>query len=271
MLSTARADEPDESKPAAEATAAAGQGADQLTLPKGRVLLNAFVEINLSADFVGKPISLSPDVWYGVTPDITAGLVHSSVGASGFIGGVGDSLCLTGVDNGCSDLYKNVGVDVRYRLKNGPLAYAADGGLYVSSFDPVTLALKAGGVVRWHEGPLAVEAAPNLFVGLTERTQNQMVGGAVVEVTSNGEVLNLPVAAIYTLAPKIDLAAQTGVVLPFENTGDNYRVPFSVGGNFQVNEALSVTAAFSLLAVVGGGAATGFDARTFTLGGTYAF
>ncbi|HEU4729619.1 MAG TPA: hypothetical protein VFT22_17105 [Kofleriaceae bacterium] len=271
MLSTARADEPEESKPAAEASATAGEGADQLTLPSGRLLLNAFVEINLSTDLAFKPVSLSPDLWYGATPDITVGLIHSSVGASGFIGGVGDSLCLTGTDNGCSDLYKNVGLDVRYKLKNGQLAYAVDGGLYVTSFDPLVLALKAGGVARWHQGPLAVETAPNLFVGLTNRTTNQMAGGVTVEVTTNGEVFNLPVAAIYTVAPKIDVDAQTGVVLPFENTGDTYRVPFSIGGHFHVNESLNINAAFTLLAVVGGGSQTGFDGRTFTLGGTYAF
>src|SRR3954470_25033757 len=105
LSSTARA-EPDETEP--RAAAATADGADQLTLPKGRVLLDAFVEINLSTDQAFKPVSLSPDIWYGATDDVTVGLVHSGVGRSGFIGGIADSLCLTGSDNGCSDVYNEV-------------------------------------------------------------------------------------------------------------------------------------------------------------------
>jgi hypothetical protein len=69
-------------------------GPDQLTMPKGKLLVDAFVELNLSKDNAFKPVSISPDVWYGVTNDLTLGLVHSSIGATGVIGGVGDALCI---------------------------------------------------------------------------------------------------------------------------------------------------------------------------------
>ena len=175
-----------------------------MTLPKGRVLLDAFFEINLASGAEFKPFSLSPDVWYGATDDITVGLVHSAVGTSGFIGGTGESLCLAGTGGGCADVYHNVGVDVRYKLKTGMLAYAAEGGLYA-------------------------------------------------------------------ITPKISAALQLGVFLPFENTDTTYRIPLSIGGHYQVNESINVNLAFSLPAVAGGGLVTGFDARTITLGGTYAF
>src|SRR5215510_14579538 len=115
--------EPD-AKPAAMATAGA-EGTDQLTLPKDRLVLDAFIEANLSSDAVFKPFSISPDLWYGATDDITVGLVHSAVGRSGIIGaggavaGAGNALCLAGTDNGCPDVYPGFGLDARYKLKTG--------------------------------------------------------------------------------------------------------------------------------------------------------
>ncbi|MEO8550334.1 MAG: hypothetical protein ABI678_10180, partial [Kofleriaceae bacterium] len=40
---------------------------DGFTLPKGKLALDAFVEMNLSKDAAFKPVSLAPDLWYGVT------------------------------------------------------------------------------------------------------------------------------------------------------------------------------------------------------------
>jgi len=256
MLSTARADDDTESKPAAEATASA-DGGDQLTLPKGRLLLNGFLEVNLNE--IGKPISLSPDIWYGVTDDITVGLVHSSVGSSGFIGGVGTSLCLTGADNGCANLYSNVGADIRYKLKSGMLAYAVDAGVFVADVNAssITLAAKLGAVARWHSGPLAVEVQPNVFIGVTNRD-------------ATVDTINLPATALYTVAPKIDVAGQIGFVLPLKNTGDAYALPLSIGAFYHVNESLTANAALSFPRLIAASSG-GIDVRTLTLGGTYAF
>ena len=74
-------------------------------LGQGRLLLSGFVEIGLNNGAAFKPISITPDIWYGVTDEITAGLVHSGTGLSGFLGSQGDALCLTGTDNGCAKFY----------------------------------------------------------------------------------------------------------------------------------------------------------------------
>ncbi|HZJ66624.1 MAG TPA: hypothetical protein VFD36_24125, partial [Kofleriaceae bacterium] len=103
----AQPDPDSEAKPEA-GPAAGADGADQLTLPKGRLLLDASLIASLVSGAEFKPFSLSPDVWYGVTDDITAGLVHSGVGTTGFIGSAGESLCVSGSAN-CGDLYKNAG------------------------------------------------------------------------------------------------------------------------------------------------------------------
>ncbi|HEY0482669.1 MAG TPA: hypothetical protein VGD37_34340 [Kofleriaceae bacterium] len=271
-LLAARANAQPQTEPEGEAKPAAGDtgtdGAAQLTLPKGRLVLDVFVPIGLSTGAAFKPISISPDVWYGATPDLTVGLVHSSVGASGFIGGVGTSLCLSGTANGCPDVYRGFGLDARYKLKTGMFAWAADGGLFFSHLsDPLLLSLKLGAVGRWESGKLAVELQPNLFIGVTNRSQTV----AMVDVTTNPDILSIPVTVLYAVTPMISVSGQVGVSLPLENAGDNYAIPLSIGGHYHVNESLNVTLAFSLLRLAAGADPKGFDARSLTLGGTYAF
>jgi hypothetical protein len=270
MLFAARAhaqpDPDSETKPLdAAAAAAGGEGGEQLTLQKGRLVVNAYVGIGLSNGAAFKPISLSPDIWYGVTDDITAGVVHSTVGTSGFMGGAGigaalggPSLCLTGSSSGCPDIYNNVDIEGRYRLKMGSIALAADGGVVLENvLHSLGLGVKLGAVARWHQGPLAIEASPNVNIQLTNRG-------------TPADFLNLPATVLYTLSPAITLAGQTGFFIPFESTGDFYAIPLSVGAFYHVNDQLNVTAAFSLpllIAASGGG----IDARSLTLGGSYAF
>jgi hypothetical protein len=267
-LSIARADEP-EAMPGAEPhaeTMAASSGGAQVVLPKGRLVLDAYIPINLSADAVGKPISISPDLWYGVTDDITVGLIHSGLGRTGVMGSVGTALCLTGSDNGCAKVYDNAGVEVRYKLKSGPLAYAVDGGLHASSFDPFTLSLKVGLVGRWAKDKIAVDFAPNVSIGLTERSQD-VLG---VSITTNPDVLSIPVTGSYEVAPKAAVSLQVAPVIPFEDTGDTWSVPLSIGGHYAVNESLTATLAFTFPRLIAGSSGSA-DYRVITLGGTYAF
>jgi hypothetical protein len=259
--------DPDAKPPDAEATAGA-EGNDSLTLPKGRVVIDAYLAINLSTDAAFKPVSISPDIWYGATDDITVGLVHSGVGQSGFIGNPVRSLCLTGADNFCPDVYINGGIDGRYKLKSGgPLVYAADAGLYVNHFsDPFQLGVKLGVIGRWHQDKIAIEAAPNLQFGLFGRSVTG--GGVTIDIAS--DFLYLPATVLYALNPMITLAAQTGLALPFQNTGDTYFVPLSIAGFYRVNESLNVSLTFSLPRLIGGGSGNGIDGRVLTLGGSYA-
>jgi hypothetical protein len=253
----------------AAAASAGGEGGEQLTLQKGRLVVNAYLGIGLSDGAAFKPISISPDVWYGVTDDITAGVVHSAVGTTGFIGGVGESLCISGSEN-CGDLYKNAGVEARYKLKMGGIALAVDGGLYSGHVtDLKLLELKVGAVGRWRQGPLAVEAAPNLLIAVTDRSSSTTVNGVTI-TSGNSDTLNLPGTVLYTLNPMITLAAQSGLILPLENTGDAYAVPLSVGAFYRVNDQLNVTAAFSLPRLIAASSG-GIDVRSLTLGGSYAF
>jgi len=242
-------------------TMAPGEGlpagaTEQFTLPRGTLFLDAFLEINLSSDAAFKPVSLAPDLWYGVTDDLTLGIVHSSNGATGIIGGVGDALCLTGKDNGCASFYPGLGIDARYRLKG---AFAFDGGLYVRDFDPFALAIKVGVVGRLRVSKLAIDVQPNLFLGLTERD------------SGNKELLTIPVTASYPVAPRLALYLQPALSTPFSDGRELWRLSLALGARFRVNDHLDLGLAFALPLLAGGPDGTGADFRTLTLGAGYAF
>lgn len=262
--SPAFAQESDEPPPPPEVKEAGEPEGERVVLPTKRLYAQAAIEINLSKESAGKPFSLSPDVYYGVNRDLTVGLIHSARGSTGFIGGVGTSLCFT---SAC-DVYSNVGLEGRYHLKSGNVSAAASFGLFAGDFDPFRLALKLGAIGRYRPSPtskLAVDFAPSLVFGLTEREPVMM------DAAGNKEVFAVPVTVLYTVTPQIVAMGQLGLILPFENAGDLYAVPFSLGASYAVDKQLSVDAAFSLPALLGGGEANGFDVRSFTIGGGYAF
>lgn len=242
-------------------------------LPKGKLLLDAYLEMSLSATDMAtgagvfKPVSLTPDLWYGLTDDWTLGLVHSTTGATGFIGNVGDSLCLTGTTNGCASFYPDVGIDARYRLMR-PLAL--DVGVYAIDTSPFQLALKAGISGRWVFGKLLFEAQPNFFVGVVGRQPTKLVAGMTVPAgPPNTEQLNIPLTLGFLATPRLEFALQTGVVLPFTDTGTTWAIPVAIAGRFAITPHFGLGLAFAFPDLFGGASTTNF--RTLTLGGTYAF
>ena len=125
--------------------------APRLTVPAHRYVVSGLLVVSLSKDAAFSPVSVAPDVWYGVTDKLTVGLVHSSRALGGFLGGAGDALCLTGTGGGCRGFYDHAGLLVRQHLVDGPLTVAFDGGLVARSFDPFALTLKVGAAARWQQ------------------------------------------------------------------------------------------------------------------------
>ena len=255
----------DEPPPPPEKPVAAGPTGERVVLPAKRLYAQAMLELELGKDTAFDPVSFAPDLFYGVTNDLTVGLVHSSLGGLGIIGGTGSSLCFT---SKC-DIYNGFGLDGRYQFTTGKVSAAANFGLYAGELDPFRLAVKLGVIGRYRPSPsskLAVDFAPSLFLGLTER-EPAMMGGE-----TNKEVLVVPGTVIYAVTPQLAAMLQTGVVLPFADAGARFFVPLSLGASFAVNKQISAQAAFSLLRLLGGDAnPSGFDARSFTIGGGYAF
>ncbi len=215
----------------------------------------AHVDINLSKDAAFKPVSLAPDVWYGVTETLTIGLTHSGLASAGFWGGAGAGICLTGEDNGCPNTLSNTALQARYDLSSALAGLALEGGLILRDFDPFVLGGKVGAVWGKDLGSLQLAIAPNLQFGLTERDDG------------NKEVLNIPVSVMFALSEMVVVGAQTGVSLPLSDTGDTWRLPLSLVGQALLSEKYYAFGAFTLTSLAGGELlSTGFDNRVLTLG-----
>ena len=87
--------------------------------PAGMVSARVLLDINLSADRAGKPISLAPDLYYSATDRLQIGLLHT--GPMGWQTRPGAGLCLTGESNGCPKFYDNIGFDLMYGLDFGQM------------------------------------------------------------------------------------------------------------------------------------------------------
>ncbi len=256
-------------------TAPEATASEQLNLPKGQLLIDGFVTVNLSSDSsgnseVGKPISLTPDIWYGVTDDITIGLVHS-FGETGLLVGItGNSLCLTGTGGGCPNFYSERRRGCSLQALKAPLSL--DVGLFVESFSPnFDMGIKIGVDGRWRFGKAAIEVQPNLFIELTDRQSGADTTGVTVAVAGNEERLAIPVTGSYTVVPNLDIMLQLGLLLPFDGAGHFFQIPLSIGARYAINPKLSLGLMFSLPALAGGDELdTGADGRVLTLGGTYA-
>jgi hypothetical protein len=240
----------------------------RMTLPEGRLLVQASIEMNLSTDLAFKPVSLSPDVWYGLTDDISLGLTHSGNGTAGFYGGVSDSLCLVGDSNGCGGVYRNVSLLGRYSLIDTGLGLAAQGGLVVSDIDPFTFGIQLGAVGRWESRPIAVVFHPNVYIGLNRRE-----GDAMLNIAGNSGTLALPVAVMYDVMPALAVGLQTGLTMGFDDVATQWVVPVSLGGRYEVMPGAWAELVFSLPIVVTGAdpAPGAFDTRVLTLGGGTVF
>jgi hypothetical protein len=232
-----------------------GGAAHGLTLPKGKIAIHGVVEVNMSKDAVGKPFSIAPDIWYGVSDKLTVGVVHSGFGATGFLGGVGNGLCLAGEEKGCAEVYDNVGFEGKFSLKAEPnMSLAAVGGVHLLTLsDPMFADLKLGLAGAWRSGKISVMFAPSIFIGLTERDFNK-------------EILFIPVGAMFAANPKLAVGAQTGIAGPLDGFGDAYIVPLSLGGHYAVSDKVMVGAAFSFLNIAGKESSADFRALNLMLG-----
>lgn len=126
-----------------------------LTLPAGRLNLALNAEVEATAEAFGKPTSLSPDLSYGVTDDLTVSLAHSTFMLTGFRGAAGKGLCVTGTDNGCAHAYNNVGIEGLYTLARGDMAVALNAGVHATDLEAGFYVAKLGAKVRHVHGALS--------------------------------------------------------------------------------------------------------------------
>lgn len=224
---------------------AAAPPAPGLTLPTGKINVAVNLELNMSADKVGKPISIAPDVSYGVTPDLTVAVVHSRYALTGFRASAGGGVCVTGTDNGCANVYDNVGLEGWYSVARGPTAAAVGGGVHAMSLDAGFYDLKVGAKVRHVMGKVGVHVMPTVLIAMTKREE----GG----VRLSRDSLWIPVLATYKATPEVTVGVGTGLkALDLSAFGDSWEVSLGAVCTYALDPATTVGASWIFGKVLAG-------------------
>lgn len=238
--------------------AAAQSPRPALTLPQGKVSVTATLEVNLSADAVAEPLSIAPDVSYGLLDELTVSLIHSSYAINGFRAAAGRGLCVTGKDGGCPNIYDDVGVTAQYSLLRGDLAVAAEAGLIAMSLDAGFYDAKLGARLRWKSGKVTAVVLPNVLLALTKRDEP-------APAVSNQDSLWIPLVVSYQVIEPLSLGAAVGFKTPLENVGDSWLISAGVVAGYKLAPSLSLGASLIFGRLVGASAypddAKGLDYR----------
>ncbi|MEZ4398919.1 MAG: hypothetical protein R3B06_02815 [Kofleriaceae bacterium] len=220
--------EPTTNAPAGEQAVVRG-----IQAPAGMLAARIALDISMSKARFGKPISIMPDIFYGVTDRLQVGLVHS--GPMGWQTRPGAGLCLTGTDNGCPHVYDNVGADVMYGLLYGDqLHLSAHGSLYVTSIDAGWVMAAVGATAKLHlSDSAALSADPQLGIQLADRDLLD-------------DQLYVPVELQYQLAAPTSVKLLTGVSGGLQHLGDTYQVPVGIGVVQNLTPAVDIGARVSI-------------------------
>lgn len=202
----------------ASATAARADATDLVTRPlvlaAGQVEAQLTAEINLERRRVGRPLSLAPDLWYGVTARWTVGVIHSNHSVDR-IDPVA-TLCVRQLANQCDRVYLGSGVEARWRWRDGALSVAPRGRLLVRDVDPVKPAVTVGALVRWTRGRFALTSDPTLRIGLANRD------------LGNRDALVVPIWVGAQPTCRWLIALHTGIDGELATWRDGWHVPFAL-------------------------------------------
>jgi len=167
-----------------------------LVLDEHQVDAQLVGELNLAPGLFAEPVSLAPDVWFGVLPQLTVGLVHSHPSVDRFTPGA--TYCVVTEPFLCPDAYHGSGIDARYSVRTGELAVAPRLRFLLGQVDPVKPAVTLGALVRLTRGRYAIIGDPYLQIGLANTDQG------------NRHALFLPVTFAVQPIARWEVALRTG-------------------------------------------------------------
>jgi hypothetical protein len=216
-----------------------------LVLDEGQLRADVTAEISLSTYYAsGQPTSLAPDLWYGVLPELTVGVIHSDLSLDRIQAGA--SFCVVTNAVVCPDRYHGSAIDVLYSMETGTFAAAAHARLLL--FDkplpddqPTVFvpALTIGATLRWHRGRWSITGDPYLQLGLANRQYG------------NRAQLWLPVTFAMQPMARLELEFRTGWNSTLATIGDGYNVPAAIGVRARALWNVDVGALFGFPSLLG--------------------
>ncbi|HEU4730315.1 MAG TPA: hypothetical protein VFT22_20600 [Kofleriaceae bacterium] len=198
-----------------------------LVLSAGAVEVRLVAGIDLQRQGIGRPLSLSPDAWWGLAPGWTIGVIHSDTSVDQF--DVGATFCVRQSDvSPCDRLYRGGGVDVRYSALEGALGLAPRVRLLVRDVDPFKPAVTLGTLLRWTAGRYAITSDPYLRLPLANRTEGNRVA------------LSVPIWLAVQPARGWQLAVHAGYDADLAVLGDGWHGPLSLAVSTRITSALDL-------------------------------
>jgi hypothetical protein len=209
------------------------------------------LRLELSKDRVGDPFSLAPDLYYGLTKNVTLGYFHD----------VG--LCITG--DGCDFRYSDAGAEALFSLdSDGAVVMAGRAGVTILRFRYIRgvpggapgflttdSGVHAGLAVRVTAGDVAVPAEPRLYVAVHDRT------------SPAEDLVDVPVQIQYQLTDQNALLLTSGMRSLLSDFSDSLAVPVGLGTLVTLSRYVDVGGEFLFTNLAGRGG--GFDGRLLLL------
>lgn len=209
-----------------------------LVLDAGQLEATLVGDINLAPRQLAKSTSLAPDVWFGVSPRLTIGLIHSNVSVDRFTPGA--TFCVIHQPIlGCEHTYHGSGIDARWSALAGDLAVAPRARVLVRELDPVKPAITLGTLVRWTRGRFAITGDPYVQLGLANTDRG------------NRAWLFLPVAFAVQPMARWELALHTGYNSEIANLRDGWHVPVVLATRVRAGDRVDVGALFAFASLLG--------------------
>ena len=209
-----------------------------LVLPHGELEAVLVADINLAPAQIGHPTSLAPDVFVGVLPELTVGVIHSNPSVDRFAPGA--TFCVVHQpDIGCESTYHGSGIDVRYSALRGELAVAPRARALIRELEPFKPALTLGALVRWTRGRFAITADPYVQLGLANRDRG------------NRSALFLPLTFAVQPLRRWELALRTGYNSDIAVLRDGWHVPVAFATRVRATEAIDAGVMLAFASLLG--------------------
>jgi hypothetical protein len=208
-----------------------------LLLDAGQLDAQLVVETDLATNLFARPLSFAPDVWYGVMPDLTIGVIHSDLAIDRL--GPGASLCVRTDQIICPHTYHGSGLDALFALTTGSFAAAAHVRMLVRELAPFEPAATFGATLRWQRGRIAITGDPFLQIGFANTARG------------NRTQLWLPIAFAVQPMPRWAIALYTGWNSDLAIIRDGYDVPAGVGTRVRATAQVDVGATFGFASILG--------------------
>jgi hypothetical protein len=223
-----------------------------LVLDDGEVAIDLVTEVSLEKEHLADPVSIAPDLWWGVLPQLTIGLIHSDASVDQI--GAGATLCVRHSDLFCGKTYRGSGLDVRWSALAGDFAIAPRIRAEIRDLDPLLPAVTVGALVRWSHGAFAITSDPYLRLGL----ENQARG--------NRSALFVPVWLSEQLGYRVELAVHTGFDSELDVIRDGYHIPMALIARVKLSAHFDIGVEGGFSTLIGAQNDSSFRAILFTLG-----